>query len=82
MMQSVLVCRGCGRTIERDFIYCPWCGHSKINEDNTESFEEVFERLEKMQDASRGQQLVALQQQLDELASELNTLALSAEMHK
>lgn len=80
-MKSVVVCRGCGRTIDSDFIYCPWCSHSRIT-DTTDSFEEVFARLEKLQDESRDQQLISMEKQLDELETELNMIVLSTEMHK
>lgn len=80
-MKSVIVCRSCGRTIESDFIYCPWCGYSRVT-DTTDSFEEVFARLEKLQDESRDKQLVDMEKQLDELETELNMLVLSTEMHK
>lgn len=80
-MKSVVVCRGCGRTIDSDFIYCPWCSHSRIT-DTTDSFEDVFARLEKLQDESRDQQLISMEKQLEELETELNMIVLSAEMHK
>lgn len=80
-MKSVIVCRGCGRTIESEFIYCPWCSHSRLT-DTSDSFEDVFAQLEKLQDESRDRQLVNMERQLDELESELNMLVLSAEMHK
>ncbi|MCR4714696.1 MAG: zinc ribbon domain-containing protein [Treponemataceae bacterium] len=27
------ICIDCGRTISRDFIYCPWCGCSQLEKD-------------------------------------------------
>jgi hypothetical protein len=81
-MKSVIVCRGCGRTIESDFIYCPWCGYTRVFSDDEESLDSVFMRLEKMQNDSRNRQLTDMKKQLDDLEAELNTLVLSAEMHK
>lgn len=26
------ICNGCGRDIEKDFAYCPWCGEKSINQ--------------------------------------------------
>ena len=26
LMDFVCVCNHCGKTIEREFLYCPWCG--------------------------------------------------------
>lgn len=31
-MQLPGVCCKCGRTIQNDFVYCPWCGVSQIAE--------------------------------------------------
>lgn len=30
-MQGVAVCRFCGRTIDNAYVFCPWCGLSRIN---------------------------------------------------
>ena len=35
-MKIETICCGCGRTIERDFIYCPWCGHLRIKIESRE----------------------------------------------
>jgi hypothetical protein len=81
-MKSVTVCRGCGRTIENDFIYCPWCGYSRVVCDDTASLDAVFKTLEQLQTDSRSQQISEMEKQLNELEHELDTLVLSAEMHK
>lgn len=31
-MQLPGVCCKCGRTIEKEFVYCPWCGVSQLAE--------------------------------------------------
>lgn len=31
-MQLPGVCCKCGRTIQNDFVYCPWCGVSQVAE--------------------------------------------------
>ena len=38
-MFPVSVCKGCGRTIESKFVYCPWCGQSKVSYENQDSME-------------------------------------------
>ncbi|MBQ3966745.1 MAG: hypothetical protein II684_07945 [Treponema sp.] len=82
-MKSVCVCKECGRTIEREFIYCPWCGMSRIGvADNQEVLDSVFSRLEEKQADDREKRLRRLESQLDELEKDLNVLVLSAEMHK
>ncbi len=82
-MKSVCVCKECGRTIEREFIYCPWCGMSRIGAtDNQEVLDSVFSRLEEKQADDREKRLRKLESQLNELEKDLSVLVLSAEMHK
>jgi predicted Fe-S protein YdhL (DUF1289 family) len=81
-MKSVCVCRGCGRTIESDFIYCPWCGLSRVDEEDRRSLDAVFSKLEQMQSASREKRVSTMESRLNKLEQELSVLALSAEMHK
>lgn len=81
-MKSVTVCRGCGRTIENDFIYCPWCGYSRVASDDSASLEAVFNQLEQLQNDSRNAHISEMEKQLDDLVAELDTIVLSAEMHK
>lgn len=82
-MKSVCVCKECGRTIEKEFIYCPWCGMSRIGvADNQEVLDSVFLKLEEKQADDREKRLRKLETQLDELERDLDVLVLSAEMHK
>ncbi|MFA6856241.1 MAG: hypothetical protein WCR31_03435 [Treponema sp.] len=81
-MKSVTVCRGCGRTIDNDFIYCPWCGYSRVACDDSASLNAVFNQLEHLQSDSCSQQINKMEKQLNKLEHELDTLVLSAEMHK
>jgi len=80
-MDTVHVCQGCGRTVNSDFLYCPWCGQSLISGDGRESLDSVFRQLENMQRRDCDKRLTDMQTQLDELEKELDTLVLSAEMH-
>lgn len=80
-MNSMAVCKGCGRTIDSRFSYCPWCGKSKLSAE-TDSLEVLFNRYEERQKNSRRQQLYEMEQELDKLENELSILVLSAEMHK
>jgi hypothetical protein len=81
-MTSVHVCRGCGRTINSEFLYCPWCGQSCIPDAGNRSLDAVFEQLENMQAHDREVRLSHMHMQLDELEKELDTIVLSTEMHK
>ena len=81
-MKPVTVCRGCGRTIDNDFIYCPWCGYSRVASDDSASLEAVFNQLEQLQNDSRNRQISEMEKQLDDLVHELDTIVLSVELHK
>lgn len=82
-MKAVCVCKECGRTIEKEFIYCPWCGTSRIGvTDNQEVLDSVFTQLEEKQADDRNRRLRKLETQLEELEKDLDVLVLSAEMHK
>jgi len=82
-MKAVCVCKECGRTIEKEFIYCPWCGISRIGvTDNQEVLDSVFTQLEEKQADDRNKRLRKLETQLEELEKDLDVLVLSAEMHK
>ena len=81
-MQSVCVCHGCGRTIEKEFLYCPWCGFSQIENPSEHKLESVFTQLEEIQLQNKVKYIKMLDQELEELERYLETLALSVEMHK
>ena len=81
-MKNICVCGGCGRTIETEFIYCPWCGQSKMQNNDKAALESVFKSLELKQAEERTRRLAELEKELDALEQDLSILALSAEMAK
>ncbi|MCH5288795.1 MAG: hypothetical protein J1E32_02645 [Treponema sp.] len=80
-MEAVCVCKECGRTIEEQFIYCPWCGVSRIGINSEAVLDSVFQQLEKKQSDDRARRLRKLETKLQELEKDLDILVLSAEMH-
>lgn len=80
-MQSVSVCSGCGRTINREYLYCPWCGLEKEGGHVPESLDPVFEKLEALQCRDRIKYIDKLEAELAELERELDNLTLSTELH-
>lgn len=80
------ICGGCGRTIEKKYIYCPWCGQSKISGSadisDEERMDQIFNRLEQMQINNRFERLEKMGDQLNQLEKELDALVLCSEMHK
>lgn len=81
-MFPVSVCKGCGRTIESKFVFCPWCGQSKVSYENQDSMEILFDKLEEMQKDTHRKKIIKMEQELAILEKELSILVLSAEMHK
>ncbi|MBE6345512.1 MAG: hypothetical protein J6B32_01340 [Spirochaetaceae bacterium] len=82
-MQSVCICKSCGRTIDMDFLYCPWCGESRIEQAVKEAnLDSIFTRLEQLQVQDKVKHIQKLDAELAELERDLETIALSVEMHK
>lgn len=82
-MIPVCICGGCGRTIEKEFVYCPWCGVSKISAmSEDDKMEQIFNRLEKIQKESRDEKIEKMNSKLDDLKRELDSMVLCSEMHK
>lgn len=73
-MQIVGVCKACGRTIEKEFVYCPWCGESQITT-LAESFENVldsaFDKIEDLQVTNRSKRIKQIDNSLCSLEREL-----------
>ncbi|MCI6321778.1 hypothetical protein [Treponema porcinum] len=74
------VCSGCGREIEKNFVYCPWCGIQLIKKESREYQNLFFEQLEQKRRTEQEQKLQSVGKQLDELEKELDVLVLCAEL--
>lgn len=82
-MTAICVCGGCGRTVEKNYVFCPWCGHSRISdEDGKEASESVQEMNVEEQIEKRVARLDEMEKKLNDLEEELNILILSTEMHR
>ncbi|MDE6068582.1 MAG: hypothetical protein K2F89_06495 [Treponemataceae bacterium] len=74
-MTAICVCGGCGRTVEKNYVFCPWCGHSRVCDDDAkeaaDSVQEmnVEERIER-----RAARLDEMEKKLDALEKELKIL--------
>ena len=82
MGNSVAICKCCGRTIDSEYIYCPWCGESRLEPEDRASMNAVVDRLVELQNQNRDERINKMKTRLDELDKELSNLALSVEMHK
>lgn len=77
-MKFVCICKFCSRTIERAFVYCPWCGKENANRspfDDEEAVNSVFERLEQKQIAFIGKRIEDIAKKLDELEKDFEAIA-------
>ena len=80
-MQSVAVCLGCRRTINKEYLYCPWCGLSKTEDHGLDTLDSVFDKLEALQFQDRMKYIEKLEAKLANLEKELDNLTLSTELH-
>ncbi len=39
-MESMIICYDCGRTVNNQFVYCPWCGSMMKNHETVQDNEE------------------------------------------
>ena len=77
------ICKDCGRTISETYIFCPWCGKSKVERVASMNEEEsLLESLKKKCYEEQTKKIMQLEEQLETLEKELSILVLSAEMHK
>ena len=76
------ICGGCGKLIDSRFYYCPWCGFSRIQQDEEESLELRLKQYKEQQLENQFNHIEKMEEQLDNLEKELSVLVLSAEMHK
>ena len=74
------VCSGCGREIEKNFVYRPWCGIQLIKKESREYQNLFFEQVEQKRRTEQEQKLQNVGKQLDELEKELDVLVLCAEL--
>ena len=51
------VCSGCGREIEKNFVYCPWCGIQLIKKESREYQNLFFEQVEQKRRTEQEQKL-------------------------
>lgn len=82
-MTAVCVCGGCGRTIEKHYVFCPWCGRSRVvDEDSEEAVETALECVEEERYQKYFDRLEKMEEKLNELERDLSEFVLSSEMHK
>ena len=76
------ICDGCGKLIDNRYIYCPWCGYSRVEKEQEESLELRYKQFKQKQMEKRKFQLEQMQEKLTDLENELSVLVLSSQMAK
>lgn len=72
-MNFVSNCCNCGKIIDREFLYCPWCGIENADVDDKIVLENVFRQLEIKQGHDRERRFLAIQTKILQLENELDS---------
>ena len=79
----MIICKDCGRTVNENYIFCPWCGKSKADRiANMSEKELLIETIKKKRYEEQTIKIMELNKKLEDLERDLSILVLSAEMHK
>lgn len=74
-MAKVCVCASCGKTLESDFLFCPWCGTSAIDGSlPDERLEAACRRVSALQLRNARDRIARMEDELGELESALSLL--------
>ena len=76
------ICEKCGKIIEEDFYFCPWCGQSQTQTSKKESGDLRLKQKEDVIKDIRYNKIERMEEVLDELEKELSVLVLSNNMHR
>lgn len=73
-MDFVCVCSQCRKTIEKDFLYCPWCGKENAEPSDSAVLENVFSQLEAKQRNDRLTRVKKIETKIAEIERGLDGL--------
>ncbi len=74
-MEKVSICRGCGRTINSDFVFCPWCGSvAESGEYLDDAFDAAFDKAGALQHVATESRIERMSDELGELEKALSSL--------
>ncbi len=65
----------CGKQIDEDFIYCPWCGTRLKEADDKEVLENVFKQLEIKQSNDRLSRVKKIETKIAEIEKVLREIS-------
>ncbi|MBQ9909650.1 MAG: zinc-ribbon domain-containing protein [Treponema sp.] len=75
-MDFVCICNHCGKTIERNFVYCPWCGKENSEPSDSRVLENVFSQLEAKQADDRNSRVRRIEIKIAEIEKGLDDLGI------
>ena len=78
-MELVHICVSCSRTINKEYIYCPWCGEIQKDADfeqnlTDKSLELAFDKIQSIQSECRTKRVDKIRNALDKMLLELADL--------
>ncbi|MBQ7538562.1 MAG: hypothetical protein IJT42_06325 [Treponema sp.] len=74
LMDFVCVCHNCRKTIEREFLYCPWCGKENAEVADNVVLDNVFSQLEEKQANDRNSRIKRIESKIIEIEKGLDEL--------
>lgn len=74
------LCKGCGRLIENNFIFCPWCGIQLMNNNSKEYIENLSTKIEFERKQEQQKKIENVGKQIDNLEKELEIIVLSTKL--
>lgn len=81
-MTNMSICGCCGRTTDKNFPFCPWCGKSKMSQADESSLNALKQNNMDKKHEEQINQMDEIGRRIDALEKELSILVLSAEMAK
>ena len=74
-----LICAECGKVVEKEFNFCPWCGNKKNENDELSVYNDSRERINS---EYKKHKINDMTKKISELERELTVLVQSAEIEK
>lgn len=75
-MKAEGICCACGKTIEKAFIYCPWCGHLRIRDKKNDFIDTTSKTYNYSNADSKSETILRIEKKLELLENELNCYCL------
>ncbi|MCF0241040.1 MAG: hypothetical protein HUK25_00285 [Treponema sp.] len=81
-MSNMSICACCGRTLDAAFVFCPWCGKSRVSVKDESSVSVLSQSRQEKKDIDQLEKIEEIGKRIENLEKELSVLVLSVEMSK